>query len=74
VSNWVKDKDKTTYEFEVPQQSSAQIKLKKDASQKITVTAVSDPSLNPNTIKGLNEGNFDLSAGKYIVTVYNHTF
>jgi len=74
VSNWVKDEDKTTYEFEIPQQSSAQIQLKKDLSQKITVTAVSDPSLNPNAIKGLNEGNFELSAGKYVVTIYNHTF
>jgi alpha-L-rhamnosidase len=71
VSNWVKDESKTTYEFEVPKRSNARIKLNKEPAQEITVTAVSDPSFNLNTVKGAREGNFKLSAGKYIVTVYH---
>ncbi len=71
VSNWVKDESKTTYEFEVPKRSNARIKLNKEPDQEITVTAVSDPSFNLNTVKGAREGYFELSAGKYIVTVYH---
>jgi alpha-L-rhamnosidase len=71
VSSWVRDEKKTTYTFEVPQQSSARIKLKKDPDQEITVITVSDPSFNPNSVKGIKEGNFTLGEGKYIVTVYH---
>lgn len=74
VSNWVKDKNKTTYEFEIPKKSIAQIKLRKDPSLKINITSVSDTSLRSNAIKGLNEGNFELSAGKYVITIYNDVF
>ncbi len=71
VSNWVKDKSKITYEFEVPQQSNARIKLNKDPDQEITITTPSDPSFDPNSVKGVKEGSFELGAGKYIVTVYH---
>lgn len=71
TSKGVNDKDKTIYEFEIPQQSSAAIKLKKNLTEKIDIISMSDSSFDSKTVNGLTEGNFELGEGKYVVTIYN---
>ncbi len=69
VSNWKKESTKINYELEVPQGSSAFVELKKAPSQTINLKKINDTSFDPNRIKNLLSGRFELNEGKYLITV-----
>ncbi len=69
ISNWKKNGNQVTYEFEIPQDAEAAIALDKQPEQQIQLKSVSDPAFSAENIEGLQNGKFSLSSGKYMVTV-----
>ncbi len=69
VSNWKKEKNSVIYRFEIPQGTSAAIVVKMKASNHITIKKDQASGFNPEMIKGLTTGNFELGEGKYTITV-----
>lgn len=70
VSNWKQEKNKVTYVIEIPLGSTAVVELKKEASQEIHFINDSDSGFDPQKLKGLQQGRFELPSGKYIISVY----
>jgi alpha-L-rhamnosidase len=70
VSNWKQEKNKVTYSIEIPLGSTAVVELKKEASQEINFINDSDSGFDPQKLKGLQQGRFELPSGKYTISVY----
>jgi alpha-L-rhamnosidase len=69
VSNWKKVQPGTIqYEITIPAESSANVSLLLNQSQKITIKS-NDKNFSPEKIVGLQTGNFELSDGEYFITV-----
>lgn len=70
VSNWKSEGPGWyRYEMEIPPESTANVRLQVDSSQKINIEKISDNRFDPELITGLQSGNFELNEGKYIITV-----
>ena len=52
----------------IPQNSSAQVSLKIDASKKISISK-NGKKLNGNAVKNLETGKFELQEGSYVILV-----
>ena len=71
VSNWKKSDNKVHYELEIPDGTTAFVKLEKDLNQKIQLTKIDDIEFNSNQVEGLSSGQFQLNEGQYLITVDN---
>ncbi len=70
VSNWKRENNKIIYQMEIPSGSSAFVEVEKEISQEIELKKEADPSFDANGITGLQDGIFELEAGKYWITVF----
>jgi len=69
VSNWYKEANDThRYEFTIPQNSKAKVKLNKKTNQKIQLLTGNE-RLDPQDMEGLQDGSFTLKSGSYIIRV-----
>ncbi|SHF84462.1 alpha-L-rhamnosidase [Mariniphaga anaerophila] len=68
-SDWKKDENKVVYSFEIPRETSAVVKLKKEPAQSISIIKEGDKSFVSGSVSGLSSGQFELTEGKYRVTV-----
>lgn len=72
ISNWKKNKNSVIYQIEIPEGTTAMIRLNIDLKDKIQLTKNNDAIFNHEQVKDLNSGNFNLQGGSYIVQVdYN---
>ncbi len=69
VSNWKRENNKIIYQVEIPPETSAFVEVQKGISQEIQLKKEADPSFDADRITGLQDGNFELEAGKYRITV-----
>ena len=69
VSNWKKESSGTyLYEITIPKNSTAQVILEKNPSQKISISKNGE-TLKDGSIKNLELGNFELKEGSYVILV-----
>ena len=69
VSNWRKEPQGTCrYEMKIPAESMANVSLPLNPSQKISIEKKSN-DFRPEKIEGLQNGNFKLGEGEYLITV-----
>ena len=69
VSNWKKEKSGDyIYNMTIPSGTRAKVKIHKEANQKIQIKK-NNIAVKMNSIDGLQTGKFELTEGKYIITV-----
>ena len=69
ISNWKRESSGNyRYEMTIPQNSSAQVSLKIDASKKISISK-NGKKLNGNAVKNLQTGEFELPEGSYSILI-----
>ncbi len=69
VSNWYKEANDTyRYEFTIPENTKAKIKLNKKPNQKIKFL-VGNERLGPQNMEGLKDGSISLKSGSYVIRV-----
>jgi alpha-L-rhamnosidase len=69
ISNWKKLQQGTVqYEITIPAKSIANMILPVSSSQKITIKS-NDRYFNPEKIKGLKTGNFEIGEGEYLISI-----
>jgi alpha-L-rhamnosidase len=69
VSNWKKEKEKIIYEIEIPKGTSAIVNIKKMSTQKIQLESIAQSKTDFYLKSDLVNGKFDLTEGRYIISV-----
>ncbi|MEF8845462.1 MAG: family 78 glycoside hydrolase catalytic domain [Bacteroidales bacterium] len=69
VSNWERDNNKRIYQMEIPSGTAANVVLPLKTAQNISIKKSGDPDFKPGQVDGLESGRFELSEGKYTITI-----
>jgi alpha-L-rhamnosidase len=68
-SSWEKENGTCTYRFEIPAGTTAGVNLQPESSQEVSIEKDQDEDFVPEQIDRLKTGHFELSEGKYTVTI-----
>jgi len=69
VSNWKKEDNSFTYQFEIPEGTTASVTIPVKTNQSVIIEKISEPGFNAGSIPDLQSGTFELTSGSYKVVV-----